>query len=95
MAFDETSQKRIILCGKNILYSIIGGVFITLATSLIPNAGLLGTSKYGFPFAWLSQLLYPIGSPLTLLWTGLILDLLVWITAVFLIITIYQISKPK
>ena len=76
-------------------YSIIGGVMITLATALVPNTTLIGASNFGYPFPWLSQLLYPIGSPFTIIWSALLVNILVWAVLAFVVIIILQILKSR
>jgi hypothetical protein len=80
---------------KIIAYSVIGGVLITLATSIIPNTALIGASNSGYPFAWLSQPLYPIGSLPTIILEGLIVDLVIWSVIAFVLVMVYTHVKSK
>jgi len=95
MAFEENPQEPFMTFGKRIVFSIIGGLLITLATSVQLNTALLGTSSYGYPFAWLSQPLYPVDSPITLLWGGLFQDIMVWTIVAFLILALYQALRQR
>ena len=95
MAFDEDSHTSSINYSRMIGYSIIGGVMITLATALVPNTTLIGASNFGYPFPWLSQLLYPIGSPFTIIWSALLVNILVWAVLAFVVIIILQILKSR
>ncbi|MBY8997598.1 MAG: hypothetical protein KGD60_07690 [Candidatus Thorarchaeota archaeon] len=95
MAFEEDSQTSFMTRGQKVAYSVVGGFVFTLATALLPNTALIGTSAHGYPFPWLSQPLYPPGSPMILLWTGLVLDILVWTVVAFLVITLYQVLRKK
>ena len=95
MAFEEDSQTSFMTRGQKVSYSVVGGFVFTLATVLLPNTALIGTSAHGHPFPWLAQPLYPQGSPMVLLWTGLILDLLVWTVVAFLVITLYQVLRKE
>ena len=95
MAFEEESQAPFMTLGLKVTYSVAGGLVLTLITVLLPNTALIGTSAHGYPFPWLAEPLYPLGSPMVLLWTGLIFDLLVWTVVVFLVITLYQVLRKK
>ena len=90
MAFVENSQTSFMTQGQKVIYSVIGGFVVTLITALLPNNAIIGTSAYGYPFPWLAQSFFPIGSPMILLWSGLIIDLLVWTVVVFLVIKLYN-----
>jgi hypothetical protein len=95
MAFDESSPEPIIPLEKKIAYSIILGTIITLVTSQLPNNTVIGASNSGYPFPWLSQPLYPIGSPATIIWEALLIDAVVWIFVAFVIIYAYQYYKSR
>ena len=90
MAFDETSKEPIMTLNKRIAYSLAGGSLIALLTSILPNNTAIGASNFGYPFPWLSQPLYPIGSPPTIIWEGFAIDAIVWILVVFVITSIYN-----
>jgi hypothetical protein len=95
MAFKEESQEPVMTKGQKVTYSVAGSFVLTLASALLPNTALIGTSAYGYPFPWLAQPFYPLGSPMVLLWTGLIFDLLVWTVVAFSVITLYQVLRKK
>ena len=95
MAFEEEAQASFMTLSLKVAYSVVGGFVLTLATALLPNTALIGTSAHGYPFPWLAQPLYPQGSPMVFLWTGLIFDLLVWIVVAFLVITLYHVLRKK
>ncbi len=90
MTFIENSQTSSITQGQKIVYSVISGFVVTLITALLPNTAMIGTSGYGYPFPWLAQSFYPPGGPMMLLWSGLIIDHLVWTVVAFLVIKLYQ-----
>lgn len=77
---------KIILIG---LFSIIGGIIITLFTGSLPypTGDLIGVGKWGFPFYWLSQIVYP-GSEKVVNWSNFIINVLIWSFISFLIIYI-------
>jgi hypothetical protein len=81
--------------GKKAGYSIIGGAIITLVTSMMPNNSLIGASNSGYPFPWLSQPLYPIGSTPTIIWSSVLLDIVVWTLVVFVMIIAYHFLKSQ
>jgi hypothetical protein len=95
MAFDDTPHEPNIPLSKKLGYSIAGGFIITLLTSILPNNTAIGASNSGYPFPWLSQPLYPIGSPPTIIWEALAIDTFVWVFAVFVIILVYQMVKSR
>lgn len=95
MAFEEDSQASIMTLGQKVVYSVVGSLVFTLITALLPNTAIIGSSAHGYPFPWLAQPLYPQGGPTILLWIGLILDLLVWTVAAFLVITLYQVLRKE
>lgn len=81
--------------GRRIIYSIFGGSLITLITSILPNNTVIGASNFGYPFPWLSQPLYPIGSLPTLIWPAVLLDVVVWGLVAFVMIIAYQFLKSR
>ncbi|MHA1936111.1 MAG: hypothetical protein ACW97A_12610 [Candidatus Thorarchaeota archaeon] len=95
MAFAENSQASFMTLGRKVVYSFIGGFVITLITVLLPNTAIIGISSYGYPFPWLGQSFILPEGPMILLWSGLILDLLVWTVVVFVIINLYQVLRKK
>ncbi len=71
---------------EKVLCSIILGAIITLATYLVSmTGGMLGTQQYGFPFFWLTQMVYPGASPV-INWFGLVADISIWTIVVLVII---------
>ncbi|TFG26423.1 hypothetical protein EU528_14405 [Candidatus Thorarchaeota archaeon] len=95
MAFEETPQISSINLRKTIVFSIIGGLIITLVTSILPNNTAIGASNSGYPFPFLSQPLYPIGSPPTIIWSAVIIDMSVWAVLAFVVIFVYQLLKSR
>jgi hypothetical protein len=95
MAFEETPQKPLMSLSKKIAYSIIGGILITLSTSILPNNTMIGASNSGYPFPWFSQPLYPIGSLPNIIWPAILLDIGVWSLVAFMIIYAYQFLKSR
>ncbi len=81
--------------GQKVVYSVVGGFVFTLIMALLPNTAMIGISGYGYPFPWLAQPFYPPGSPMTFLWSSLILDHLVWTVVVFLVIKLYQVLRKE
>ncbi|MFW9990317.1 MAG: hypothetical protein ACFFC3_16875 [Candidatus Odinarchaeota archaeon] len=84
-----------------ILYSLIGGIFITLFTGILayPKENLIGSEKWGLPFYWLSRPVYP-GAEKIINWANLLIDFLIWIILMFMIFMIiyligYFFSKVK
>jgi hypothetical protein len=69
---------------KIVIFSLIGGVTITLLTGLLLNmpAPLLGAEHYGYPLAWLFRLiLAPEYFPWRVDTTGLLGDVAAWAVA--------------
>jgi len=63
----------------NILFSIIGGIAITLLTAFIPLRSLMGATHYGFPLAWRIRLvLAPQYNPWRMNITNLVMDVVIW-----------------
>ena len=75
-----------------LIISIVSGVIITLILGLIsyPTNGLLGVEKWGYPFHWLSQVVYP-GARVNVNWSNFIIDLLIWIIVSLFILKILEI----
>jgi hypothetical protein len=74
---------------KFAVYSIIGGLVITLLTGLFINmpAKLMGAVHYGYPFAWLTRLVIaPEYFPWRVNILNLIIDIVIWSVVVFIII---------
>lgn len=73
---------------KIFMYSIIGGVIITIVTGLINTANrLIGATRYGYPFSWLIRMIIaPQYFPWRIDLTNLILDIVIWSVVVGIII---------
>ena len=64
---------------KFAVFSVIGGVVVTLLTGFFTNTVLLGAEHYGYPMAWLIRLvLAPEYFPWRISVLNLIVDLVVW-----------------
>lgn len=95
MTYVENLKKPSMGLGQKVMYSFAGGAIFTLATVLFENTAIMGALAYGFPFPWLAQSLYPIGGQMIFLFTGLILDILVWTIALFIVIKLYQVLRME
>ena len=76
---------------KTVIYSVIGGVVVTLLTGLISNtpAMLVGAMHYGYPLAWLMRLvLAPEYFPWRVNVPNLVVDLVIWIIIVGMVVTV-------
>jgi hypothetical protein len=76
---------------KTVIYSVIGGVVVTLLTGLISNtpAMLVGAMHYGYPLAWLVRLvLAPEYFPWRVNVPNLVVDLVIWIIIVGMAVTV-------
>jgi hypothetical protein len=76
---------------KTVIYSVIGGVVVTLLTGLISNtpAMLVGAMHYGYPLAWLMRLvLAPEYFPWRVNVPNLVVDLVIWIIIVGMAVTV-------
>ena len=76
-----------------LILSIAIGIVIALITGLFPHPteGLIGTRKWGYPFYWLSQVVYP-GAKIHTNWSNLIIDILIWVISTFLILVGLEIN---
>ena len=64
---------------KFVVFSVIGGVAVTLLTGFVANTVLLGAEHYGYPMAWLIRLvLAPEYFPWRVNVLNLIVDIVVW-----------------
>ena len=85
-------RSKLTLVGMKLLVlAIVGGVVITLLTGLINHTPemLVGAVYFGYPFAWLEMLVVaPQYFPWVVRPVRLILDLLVWTIAVWVILLI-------
>ena len=95
MAFEETPPASSMNLSKMIGYSLIGGIIVTIVTSIMPNNTAIGASNSGYPFPWLSQPLYPIGIPPTIIWEALAIDGIAWTIAVFVLLVGYKFFKSR
>ena len=83
---------------KTVIYSVIGGVVVTLLTGLISNtpAMLVGAMHYGYPLAWLVRLvLAPEYFPWRVNGPNLIVDLVIWIIIVGMAVTVLTRRRTK
>ena len=83
---------------KIFLYSIIGGVTITIVTGLILNTAnrLIGATRYGYPFSWLIRMIIaPQYFPWRIDLTNLILDIVIWSVVVGIIIFLILYLQSK
>ena len=81
---------------KNLIIAIVVGVVITLVTGLLDHtpSGLMGASWYGYPLAWLVQMVVaPQYFPWVVRPLRLIADLVFWIVIVWIIL--FAIAKVK
>ena len=64
-----------------IVFSIIGGIIVTLVTGLILNTPpmLVGASHFGYPFPWLIKLIiHPKYFPWRVNILYLVVDIIIW-----------------
>ena len=64
-----------------IMFSIIGGIIVTLVTGLILNTPpmLVGASHFGYPFPWLIKLIiHPKYFPWRVNILYLVVDIIIW-----------------
>ena len=83
---------------KTVIYSVIGGVVVTLLTGLISNtpAMLVGAMHYGYPLAWLVRLvLAPEYFPWRVNVPNLVVDLVIWIIIVGMVVAVLTRRKTK
>jgi len=80
---------------EKLLISILVGLTVTLISGAFPSPFsymLLGVALRGFPFAWMSQVIYP-NAPIKIEYDGFLLDVILW-TSVFYI-GYYSIYKKR
>jgi len=99
------------LPSKRVLpFLLVAGLALTLATSLVPNTGvigefpdvrfvsvpMLGVSYWGSPLPWVKQVVYP-GAPRQLVWPNLLADVAFWVllVAAAKVLWFKVLSKPK
>jgi len=83
---------------KTLLFAVIGGIVITLATGLINHTPemLVGAVYYGYPFAWLVMLVIaPQYFPWHVRPVRLILDIIVWAIVVWIILFVVSKARKK
>ena len=83
---------------KTVIYSVIGGVVVTLLTGLISNTPsmLVGAMHYGYPLAWLVRLvLAPEYFPWRVNVPNLVVDLVIWIIIVGMAVTVLTRRRTK
>jgi len=74
---------------KLAVFSVLGGVVVTLLTGLLSNTVLLGAEHYGYPLAWLVRLiLAPEYFPWQVNVLNLIVDLVIWIIIVGIVVSV-------
>ncbi len=69
--------------------SFIGGIIVTGITGLYPypTEEIIGAEKWGFPFYWLSQVIYP-GAEKIINWSNFLIDILIWSAIIILIVSL-------
>ncbi|MGQ9543384.1 MAG: hypothetical protein ACUVTM_04775 [Candidatus Bathyarchaeia archaeon] len=74
---------------KLAVFSVLGGVVVTLLTGLLSNTVLLGAKHYGYPLAWLiRRVLAPEYFPWRVDVLNLIVDLVIWIIIVGIVVNV-------
>ena len=74
---------------KFVVFSVIGGIVLTLLTGFVTNTVLLGAEHYGYPMAWLIRLvLAPEYFPWRVNVLILIIDLIIWIVIVGVVVAV-------
>ena len=96
----SSSKIWCILLGavKTLMFALIGGIVITLATGLINNtpAMMVGAVRYGFPFAWLVMyVVAPQYFPWHVRPVRLVLDIIVWAIVVWVILFVVSKLRKK
>lgn len=79
-----------------LLFSFTGGLIITIITGLFPYpiGEVMGIERWGFPFYWLTRLVYP-GAEKTISWPNLLINILAWSIIMFLIINLITFIRIK
>jgi len=82
---------------KFVVFSVVGGVVVTLLTGFLTNRVLLGAEHYGYPLDWLGRLvLAPEYFPWRVNVLNLIVDLAIWtIIAGIVIAVLTRGRKPR
>ena len=88
---------------KTLTQSVIIGIVVTLITGILMNLNIvgelpnimvssepiLGVSYWGYPLAWISQVVYP-GAVKQVIWINLIVDIVIWS---FFVLVVLKIKK--
>ena len=81
-----------------LLISFIEGLVITYITGFFvyPINGLIGSERWGFPFYWITQAIYP-GAEKVINWTNFIINIMFWGSIIFILnyLIIYLILRYK
>ena len=82
---------------KFLVFSVVGGVVVSLLTGFLTNTVLLGAEHYGYPLDWLVRLvLAPEYFPWRVNVLNLIVDLAIWtIIAGIVIAVLTRGRKPR
>jgi hypothetical protein len=83
---------------RTVLFSIAGGVLLTLVTGLFSNTPpmMVGATHYGYPFPWPTRLIIaPEYFPWRLDYLGLIGDILVWSIVVGVVLLVLAIARKS
>jgi hypothetical protein len=82
-----------------VIYSVIGGIIISLITGLFqsPFYMILGANYYGVPFPWLSQMVLGPGytAPYNVIWFSVFFNTVIWAVVVFIGIELFEIGTKK
>jgi len=81
---------------KTLIFAVVGGILITLLTGLIDHTPemLVGATYYGYPLAWLEMLIVaPQYFPWVVRPVRLIIDIVVWAIAVWVVL--FVVSKVR
>lgn len=99
----EHSQARRDLEGfgmkaRTVLFAIVGGVLIALATGLFSNTPpmMVGAVHYGYPLPWLTRLIIaPQYFPWLVNYVNLFADVLVWSIVVGIVLLILAMARKS
>lgn len=80
---------------KMIVYSILIGVAITLATGIFSAPGITGANLWGYPIAWLTQPVLPpnYSAETSIVAPGFFIDVVFWSFISFLVLFILYKKK--
>jgi hypothetical protein len=81
------NKKLVIL----ILFGIFCGIIITIISGLFtyPTGNVLGIIKWGYPFYWLSKVVYPDSTKI-INWSNLSMDVLIWSISAILVTNLFE-----